>query len=507
VELFGFMSLKPGLLSMICLSATAIGMVGAPIPVRAAMTAAPAFRSDRFLAQPAAGPDAGVALRQFHAAHGCEVLREFSGIRGLQVVAVPEGASVTELIAQYQQSGLVEFAEPDYEIHASAVPNDPKFTDGTLWWLNNYGQSGGLAHADISATNGWDVLNSASNIVVAVVDSGINYNHEDLATNIWISPLDGSHGWNAVGTNNLPLDDGGHGSLVAGTLGAAGNNGKGVAGVVWRVQMMACKCLTSAGTGSDSDLIACIEYARTNGARIINASLDSPSFSMACSNAIVAARNSGIIFVASAGNGNPGINIDVTPTYPACYQIDNIVTVAYTTRNDTLGSLSNYGASNVALAAPGDEIYSTISGASNAYYPPFNFIKIAGTSFAAPCVSGACALLLAQFPADNYRDTIARLLGATDVLPALAGKCRTGGRLNLNKILRSIRVTPATNGSPFSIHVSGGLNRTCTVEVSTNLLTWSPLATNSSATNGVFDFSDSQSGSLPRRFYRATANP
>ncbi len=475
-----------------------------------ASSVAKPYRADRIIIQPksAAG---SAALARFHAQRGSRVWGTFAGAGQLQVLEVPVGETVESLVVQYQQSGLVEFAEPDYLVYASAtLPNDPKFSDGTLWGLNNTGQNGGTTNADIDAPEGWDVLTSASNIVVAVLDSGINYNHEDLAANMWVSPVDGSHGWNAVATNNLPLDDGGHGSLVAGVLGAVGNNGKGVVGVAWQVQMMACKCLTAAGSGSDSDLIACIDYARTNGARIINASLDSPSFSLALSNAIIVARDAGIIWVASAGNGtSAGRNVDNSPSYPACYQIDNIVAVAYTTRNDTLGFLSNYGATNVDLAAPGDEVYSTLSGASNSYYPPSNFIKIAGTSFSAPCVAGACALLMAQYPADKYRDTIARLLNATDPLPSLAGKCRTGGRLNLRKALRTIRVAalPAGTNASFQLQVAGGLGRTCTVETTTNLVSWMPVFTNTTSTNGTFDFADDSSTNTPARFFRATAAP
>lgn len=486
------------------MSAFAIVLAGS-LPL---LATPPAFRADQILVQPKAGTNGTIPLKPFQLKRGNKVLREFSGLRGLQIVQVPNGESVTNLVSQYQRSGLVEFAEPDYLVYAAAVPNDPKFMDGTLWWLNNYGQNGGTALADISATNGWDILNSASNIVVAVIDSGIRGSHEDLVSNMWLNPNDGGYGFDAFTGTNRPTDGTGHGTLVAGVLGAAGNNGKGICGTTWKIQMMACKCLDNSGTGSDSTLIACIDYARTNGARIINASLDSPSFSIALSNAIVATRDAGIIFVASAGNGNPGRNIDTSPSYPSCYKIDNIISVAYTTRTDALGGLSNYGFTNVLLAAPGDQVYSTFNGSDSSYYPPFSFINIAGTSFSAPCVSGACALLLAQYPADNYHEVIARVLGATDPLPSLAGKCRTGGRLNINKILHSIRVAPlATNGSPFTLRVSGGLNRISVVETTTNFSAWVPVFTNSTSTNGAYDFTDSYSGSLPQRFYRASANP
>jgi len=476
-------------------------------PSVGAQTAQPAYRADRILIMPKAGINQA-ALDNFHRARKGEVLRTFDGIGHLQILAVPKGETVPSLIAQYQKSGLVEFAEPDYEIHAALTPNDPKYTDGTLWGLNNTGQNGGTVGADIDAPAGWDVLPSASNIVVAVVDSGIRYTHEDLMSNIWVNPADGSHGWNAIATNNLPNDDNGHGTLMAGVLGAMGNNGKGVVGVAWQVQMMACKCLDNHGNGSDSDLIACIDFARTNGARIINASLDSLGVSLALSNAIISARNAGVIFVASAGNSSA--NIDVTPHYPACYNIDNIVSVAYTTRTDALGFLSDYGATNVDMAAPGDQIYSTYSSSDSSYFPPSGLgINVAGTSYAAAYVSGACALLMAQYPSDSYQDIISRLLNSTDPLPSLAGKCRTGGRLNLRKALRTIRVAtiPTGSGDPFQMRVSGGLNRTCVVEAITNMAGWSPIFTNTTSANGTFNFTDDQSANLPERLFRATAAP
>ena len=465
-----------------------------------------AYRADRILIMPKAGIQQA-ALDNFHRAQNGEVLRTFNGIGHLQVLQVPKGATVPSLIAQYQKSGLVEFAEPDYLVYADTTsPNDTNYVNGTLWGLNNYGQNSGTAHADIDAPEAWDVLTSASNIIVAVLDSGIRATHEDLASNMWVNPSDGGHGFNAfTGTNDPGDDSTSHGTMVAGVLGAVGNNGKGVCGVAWRMQMMACKCLDS-GSGSDSTVIACIDYALANGAKIINASFDSPTPSLALSNAIVAARDAGVIWVASAGNNT--YNVEVNPSYPTCYGIDNVVSVAYTTRTDALGGFSNYGATHVALAAPGDQIYTTFA-ASDSYYWPPNGLNLAGTSFSAPYVSGACALLMAQYPADSYQQIISRLLSSTDPLSSLAGKCRTGGRLNLRKALRTILIAtvPATNGGPFQLRVSGGLNRTCTVEVSTNLTTWSPIFTNSAAANGTFDFADEQSTNLPQRFFRAAAAP
>jgi len=475
------------------------------LPVQA-QPVLPDFRPDRILIKPRT-ESVLPALNLFHTRQNRKVLQTFNQLGHLQIISVPAGKTATELITEYQRSGLVEFAEPDYIIHAAAIPNDPQFTNGTLWALNNIGQNGGVAGADIDATNGWDVITSASNIVVAIADSGIRYTHEDLAANMWTNPDDGGHGYNAFTGTNDCSDDNGHGTLIAGVLGAVGNNGKGVTGVAWSVQMMACKCLDNLGNGSDSTLIACIDYARTHGARIINASLDSAGYSAAVSNAIVAARDAGILFIASAGN-NSG-DVDATPRYPACYNIDNIVSVAYTTRTDDLGFLSNYGATNVDLAAPGDQIYSTFPATDSYYYPPSGLgINLAGTSFAAAYVSGAGALLMAQYPSDNCQEIIHRLLDSTDPLPSLAGKCQTGGRLDLRKALRTIRIAalPTESNQPFRLHVDGGLNRTCIVETSTNLITWLPIFTNTTLADGAFTFTNTVTHPA-QEFFRVAAAP
>ncbi|MDB6108978.1 MAG: peptidase and in kexin sedolisin, partial [Pedosphaera sp.] len=185
--------------------------------------------------------------------------------------------------------------------------------------------------------------------------------------------------------------------------------------------------------------------------------------------------------------------------------LDNIVSVAYTTRNDSLGSLSNYGATNVDLAAPGDQIYSSFFLSDSSYIGP-----LAGTSFAAPYVTGTLALMLVKFPTETYQQIINRVLNAADPLPALAGKCVTGGRLNLRKALSPpIRLTalPATANGSFQLHLSGGPNRTCVIQVASDLTNWLPLHTNTTSANGTFDFTDSQANSPARRFYRAVSAP
>ena len=469
-------------------------------PVFAGNNPAAEYRTDQILVQPKAGINRSM-LAAFHTAHGARVRHTFERFGGAQVIALPAGETVPQFVARYRQSGLVAFAEPDYLVQADAtLPNDPKFLDGTLWALDNYGQSGGTPHADIDATEAWDVLTSASNIVVAVLDSGIRATHEDLAANMWVNPNDGGNGFNAfTGTNN-PADDNGHGTLVAGVLGAVGNNGKGITGVAWQVQMMACKCLDSSGNGSDSTVIACIDYAEANGAKIINASFDTSSFSQAVSNAIVTAQVAGIIWVASAGNN--GINLDVTPHYPACFGIDNIVAVAATDRNDALWSLSNYGATNVDLAAPGVEIYTTWIPTDSYYTSIFS-----GTSLSAPYVTGALALMLAKYPAENYQQIIQRLLKATDPLSSLTGKCATGGRLDLKKALNPPiwLSSVAANPGMFQLHLSTGANRQCVVQASPDLVNWTSIYTNTTSINGTFDFTNSVGS--PQQFFRAITTP
>jgi len=463
-----------------------------------------AYRADQILIKPKVGVAAST-LEAFHAGHGVAVKHRYrSG--GTQLITVPPGETVQDLIAKYNKSGLVDFAEPDYTVYPDAtMPNDPAFVNGTLWGLYNYGQNSGTPGADIDAPDAWDVLTSASNIVVAVLDSGIRATHQDLAANMWVNPVDGGHGYNAFDGTNDPSDDStSHGTMVAGVLGAVGNNGVGVCGVAWRVQMMACKCLNS-GSGSDSTVIACIDYALANGAQIINASFDSPTVSLALSNAIVSVQQAGVIWVASAGNNSS--SDDITPDYPTCYGLDNIVSVAYTTRTDALGQFSNYGATNVMLAAPGDQIYTTFAASDSFYYPPSGSINLAGTSFSAPYVSGALALMLAKYPGENYHQIIQRLMKATDPLPSLRGKCLTGGRLNLRKALNPDMVLSAQagQGGGLQFELSTGPSRQCIIQSSGDLVNWTSVYTNMTDTNGLFVFTNTSVS--PNQFFRASTVP
>jgi subtilisin family serine protease len=415
----------PPLISLAALACLAVAAVVPPEELSSRYRSIPAHRPDRILIQPKPGIESA-ALMTFHGAHAARTLQTFRSFGGLQVLRVPEGRTVEELVTDYERSGLAEYAEPDYIGHVFAIPDDPKYLDGTLWGLRNTGQDGGLPGADLDAAAGWALRTCASNIVVAVIDTGIRYTHEDLAANMWVHPIDGSHGTNTLAGTTDPHDDSGHGTMIAGVLGAVGNNGKGVVGVAWSVQIMAVKSFDQFGVGSVSDAAAGLEYAMTHGAHIINASWGFTN-SMALSNAFHSVRDAGIVVVAAAGNS--GIDLDTSPTYPACYDFDNLVTVAYTTRRDELGTNSNYGATRVHLAAPGERIHSTFAATDTFYF------HNTGTSFAAPYVTGTLALMRAAFPAESHQQLIARLLGGVDPLPALHGKIVTGGRLNLRKAL------------------------------------------------------------------------
>jgi subtilisin family serine protease len=440
------------------------------------------------------------ALEQFHAAQQHEVVRSFPAQGDVRIVRLAEGESVPAAVARYQASGLVHFAEPDYVVSAAAtLPSDPRFQDGTQWWLNNYGQNGGLPDADIDAPEAWDIVRNASNVIVAIVDSGIRHTHEDLAANLWSNPLDGTHGFNALTGNHDPWDENGHGSHLAGIIGAATDNAKGIAGVVWRVQLMACKFLDATGNGFNSDAVACIEFARTYGAHIINLSWGGSEFSAIVSNVIWSARADGILFTAAAGNNAQ--NTDALPFYPASLALDNLVAVGASTRTDASWSFSNYGATNVALFAPGAAIYST--GFTN----DFHYASRNGTSMAAAVVAGALALLLEQHPHELAPQLIERLLASVDPLPAFTGKCRSGGRLNLRKAVDRPSIAVMPEVWPIQLRITGFPGHRYLLTASTNFNAWTALRTNFADFNGEWIYEDHESTNTPLRFYQALPGP
>jgi subtilisin family serine protease len=355
------------------------------------------------------------------------------------------------LLKELNDDPDVIYAEPNYALQANAIPNDPRFSD--LWAFQNDGQFTGLPGVDIGMASVWDEVTGREPIVVAVLDSGIDYTHEDLAENMWVNPgeipnnhvdddhngyVDDVHGYNFFANTGNPADDFFHGTHVAGIIGAVGNNGIGITGVDWNVKLMALKFMGPDGRGDLADAIRGIDYAVKNGAKIINSSWDfaypwitglpanplqEPVQSLRA--AIAAADQAGVIFVAAAGND--GHNSDLTPSYPSSYSVGNIISVAATDNRDTMPPFSNYGRTTVDLAAPGVLIESTYPTWKE--NPPYHFLS--GTSMASPQVAGAAALLWSENPELTHRQVIDRILQGTIPLPDLNGKSVTGGRLDL----------------------------------------------------------------------------
>jgi len=375
---------------------------------------------------------------------------------------------VLATIKVLRASGLFEYVEPDYLVSASGMPTDQALANGTLWGLHNTGQSGGTPDADIDAPEAWDITTGSTNVIVAVIDTGIRYTHADLASQMWRNPLeipgngidddrdgyvDNVFGMNAITGSGNPLDDHGHGTHVAGTIGAAANNGSPHVGVAWQVRLMACKFLNDQGSGYTSDAVECINFAVAKGAKILNNSWGGGGYSQALFDAIAAARNAGVLFVAAAGNS--GGDTDLTPNYPSCYGLDNIISVAALDRSDHLASFSNYGRSSVDLGAPGVSIFSSVADSDSA------FATWNGTSMATPHVSGVAALVAARFPGITLAEMRRRLLNTTVPVPDLAGRSVTGGRVNAYNALTAapdglleVSVAASINPLPAGTNVS-----------------------------------------------------
>jgi subtilisin family serine protease len=377
--------------------------------------------------------------RQAVAAAGGKIEQHLSSIDAA-VVASRSGAATDDVAADLAKAESVAFVEPNYIIRAARVPNDIAFAK--LWGLHNTGQLGGRAGADIRAASAWDI-STGGEVTVAVTDTGIDYRHPDLDANMWSNPaevangsdddgngfVDDVHGIDLAYGDSDPADDSGHGSHVAGIIGAEGNNAIGSVGVNWKVRLMALKFLDRRGDGNTADAAAAIDYAVDEGAKVINASWGGPAFSNTLYAAVSRAADRGVLFVAAAGN--EGADSDSSPDYPAAFDLRNVISVAASDPDDRLLDFSNYGQHSVDLAAPGDEIYSTVPARINSS----GYATYSGTSMAAPYVSGAAALYWASSPASTSDQVRNSLLQSVDVLASLSGKTVTGGRLNVAKAL------------------------------------------------------------------------
>ncbi|HYP12287.1 MAG TPA: S8 family serine peptidase, partial [Bryobacteraceae bacterium] len=415
----------------------------------------------------------GVALNELRQAHDPE---EFETVGNSGIIRLRSKSKNAESLArELARRSDILYAEPNYVVTASAAPtNDPRF--GELWGLQNTGQGTmpGVAGADIKAVSAWNVTKGSATHVIGVVDTGVDYNHADLAPNMWRAPAAfsvtiggktitcaaGTRGFNAITNTCDPMDDQDHGTHVAGTIGAVGNNGTGVVGVSHTASIMGLKFLNAQGSGTVAHAINAIEFAiqvkakfaATGGAnvRILNNSWGGDGFSQALLDTIRRAHQSDMLFVASAGNDS--FDIDFKPTYPASYTEPNVITVAATNNRDERAWFSNYGAKSVHIAAPGDGILSTTR--LNGYR------SMSGTSMASPHVSGAAALILSNCPVGTtgLKDL---LLRSADRIPAMSGITTTGGRLNVSRAVNSCTVPYYTlSAAPGELTIPvGGTNR------------------------------------------------
>ena len=365
------------------------------------------------------------------------ILKEFRNLKNLFIVKTNE-KKIYDVIRELRSMPEVEYAEPNYIVKAVILPNDTYF--GNQWGLHNIGQliqgSPGTYDADINGPEGWDETGGDTSIVIAVIDTGVDYTHSDLVENMWKNPfevpgngidddnngyIDDIYGINAIIGTGDPMDDEGHGTHVAGIIGAKGNNNNGVCGVNWKVSIMALKFLDSLGSGTISDALKCIDYVIDMKNRGVNIVATSNSWggygeSRALYDAIEELMRKEILFIAAAGNDT--LNIDYNPFFPAGTYLPNVITVSATDKNDNLAYFSNFGKYKVDVGAPGDEIFST--------YPSNNYYWASGTSMATPFVSGLSALIKSKYPNYDWTKIKNLILTGGKNLGSLYNKTITG---------------------------------------------------------------------------------
>ena len=402
------------------------------------------------------------------------------GLAG-QVLVRIQDATVAEVVAWLEGAANISTYQPNFVLQMQAIPNDPLY--GNLWGMENIGQGGGVIDADMDASAAWDLSTGSSDIVVGVIDTGVDYTHPDLANvvelnglpdvdddlngliddygNIWVNELelygtagvdddlngfiDDIYGWDFYDNDADPMDEGGHGTHVAGTIGAIGDNARGVVGVNWTTSIMALRFLGPGG-GSAAGAIGAINYATmmklefddgvddgTPGAnvRLTNNSWGGGGFSQLVMDAIEASGDAGMLFMAAAGNS--GYDNDITPHYPSSYDLDNIIAVAATDQFDQLAVFSEWGLVSVDLAAPGVATLSTVPGWTGQFYDHYD-----GTSMATPHASGVAALAWAYNPDATFEQVRDAMFSGVDRLTSLEGLVATGGRLNARATLERV---------------------------------------------------------------------
>jgi subtilisin family serine protease/chitodextrinase len=449
-------------LLLLLIAAPAAAVVTGEAPPAVASARNKSFSPDELLVKFRPGVTPAQAAAVARASGGREV-REFRRPRQLsraptdawRVVKLGHGANLRKARAALLKNPTVESVELNYEVRVMLTPNDSSYSQ--LWGLDNTGQTGGTPNADVDAPQAWNVQTGSTMTAVAVIDTGVDYNHPDLAANIWTNLgeipgngldddgngyIDDVHGYDFCNLDGDPMDDHGHGTHVAGTIAAVGNNGVGVVGLNWSARVMAVKFLCGSGSGTTSAAMNAVLYAADMGARVMNNSWGGGGFNQALQDAIATADQAGALFVAAAGNS--AANNDATPHYPSSYDVPNVVAVAATDHNDARASFSNYGAVSVDLGAPGVSILSTVpTGGDPCCSDPSGYKLLNGTSMATPHVSGVATLALAQYPEIGNQQIKLRLLSGAHPIPALAGVTVTGARLNAHNALDNDTLPPA----------------------------------------------------------------
>ncbi len=356
--------------------------------------------------------------------------------------------------------GTTMVCEPNLIYRATKIPNDPRYS-------SQYG------HTKISSPAAWDLATGSSSVLVGIIDTGIDYQHPDLEQNIAVNSgevrsngvdddgngrVDDYYGYDFANDDGNPMDDDasdGHGTHCAGTVGARGDNDGGIAGVNWRVGLVAVKVLDAQGNGFLSDIAAGIDYAVDRGAAVVSLSLGGPSDSATLENAITRAKQQGVLVVVAAGNESE--NNDIVPSYPANSPSDNVLSIAATNSSDALASFSNYGADTVDIAAPGAAILST--------FPGGTYVSESGTSMAAPFVAGVAALMKSANTSLSYGKIRDLILSSADDVAGLNGKVVTGGRLNAAAAVEAAlgvptpTPTPAPDTNALTLSIERGTRR------------------------------------------------
>ena len=441
------------------------------------------YVSGELLVKFTGGADSNSA-RQANRAVGVRAVEDLKEY-GWQRVQIPAGMTVDQAIAEYNKLEGVEFAQPNYYYHLLATPHDPQFTAAGMYGLTK-----------ISAPSAWDLSTGSSAVVVADIDTGMRYTHQDLAPNAWINPgeiaangidddgngfIDDVNGWDFFYNDSNPIDDaGGHGTHTAGTIGAVGNNSLGVVGVNWNVKIMPIKIYSPNGTDSTSSMLVnaynYITMMKNRGVniRVTNNSYggcgEACGYDQATKDALDAMGNAGILNVFAAGNDNNNNDVNPSIAYPSVYTSPSILAVASSTNADAKSSFSSYGIVSVDVAAPGSGILSTYNTSNTAT------ATLSGTSMATPHTAGAAALLSAYNPNLSVASLKATLINTVDPLAAWTTLVRSGGRINVDRALRNQTVctfptemTVPTKGGIFSVNlVPGGANCDYFVKSKTN---------------------------------------